>query len=191
MILLVIVAVVTIQLKSNGLGRHVAVLPGVSHFTVRGIRNINATNTASFDLTHLPLSTQAIELAPDGSRKFGPYDPAYAELDILTPSGPTALFVGSFTVRSRGGVLTSIATDSFEPDFASMHSQLYSESNVGLTKKQLGAFMTAIPVPGKAGSVFNLTVGTGTALGAPTTVSVVCRGVKGCNVRTITRLPQQ
>jgi hypothetical protein len=189
-VLIAVVAVITIQLTSNGLGKHVAVLPGVSHFTAKGIKNINATHTVRFDLRRLPLSTEAIQLAPDTSKTFGPYDPAYAELDILTPGGPTSLFVGSFTVSSRGGVLASITTDSPEPDFASMHSQLYSEANVGLSKAQLGAFMNAVPAPGKSGSVFSLTVGTGTALGAPTTVSVVCKGAAGCDIKSVTRVPR-
>ncbi|HEY4268961.1 MAG TPA: hypothetical protein VGM94_12295 [Galbitalea sp.] len=184
-----IVGVVTATLVGNGLGKHVAVIPGVSHFTPKGIRNINETNSAKFDLRAVPLDTRAIQLAPDGDKKFGPYGDAYAELTFVTKSGPLSLYVGSFRVISQGGLLTRITTDTHEPDFSTMHTDLYQIANVGITKAQFGAFMKAIPVPGKHGSVFTIRVGSGTALGVPTTVSASCAGAQGCDVRTDSRLP--
>jgi predicted regulator of Ras-like GTPase activity (Roadblock/LC7/MglB family) len=191
LVVIVVVGIVAATLVGNGLGRHVAVLPGVSHFTPKGIRNINETNSARFDLRNVPLDTRAIQLAPDGDKKFGPYGDAYAELTFVTKSGPLSLYVGSFHVISAGGMLTEITTDTHEPDFATMHTDLYQIANVGVTTTQLGAFMKTIPVPGKHGSVFAIKVGTGTALGVPTTVSAICAGAKGCDVRTVSRLPRQ
>ena len=189
--LIVAVGIVTAVLVRNGLGRHVDVLPGVSHFTQKGIANINETNAARFDLRKVPLDTRAIRLAPDGDRSFGPYTPAYAELTFVTKGGPLTLYVGSFHVISQGGMLTEITTQTHDPDFASMHTDLYQIAAVGVSKRQLGAFMNAVPVPGKHGSVFSLKVGSGSALGVPTTVSASCAGAKGCDIRTISRLPSE
>ena len=102
---------------------------------------------------------------------------------------PTWFHVDSFRVNTSKNAIRTITTTSREFDFNDLHNELVSDRVVGISNQQMGAFQRSMPNgAGGPNSFFTLKVGTGMALGVPTTVSVVCAGPKGCNVRTVTTL---
>jgi hypothetical protein len=173
--------------QAAGLGKVIS-SSGDSKFNIAGLRVINGAADVQIDVRK-PLSATSVGLPANGSRTFGPYDSIQLEVDLIGPSGEKRIFVGSMTVATHDGLVTSIATDSRDSGYLFIRTQLASLSDLGLTDQQTADFENRMPNgAGGPTSHFSLPFGTGHALGVPTTVTVSCAGAKGCDVATRTTL---
>ena len=175
-------------LVSQGVGKPVALNPGFSKFSPAGIKNIDGTAYASFNLSKLPLTAAALHLKANGARTLGPY--YGTQMDVRFVHGETTeLFPDKIRVVTSGGTVTSIGTSIHASDFSEMHTAVYGLAIVGIDQKSLAAFFDSLPLPrADTTLVFDKVVGTGNALGVPTTFSVTCAGKKWCTVTSTTRL---
>jgi hypothetical protein len=186
--LIIAAIIVAVGYHAQGGGKPIVLKAGDTHFTAAGVAALEADLDAQIDVRGVR-SAAAIDLPANGTRKYGPNNGTPIELDLVGKGGIQSLYVDYFRVTTKDGYLISVSTTSREFDFADIDTQLHAESVVGITNAQLGAFLNARPVgAGDAHSFFSLPVGTGTALGVPTRVSVTCSGPKGCEVNTVTTL---
>lgn len=187
--LIVIAIVVAIAVQNTGSGKPIVLKPGDTIFNKAGVAAMQKDADAQIDVQG-PRRASAIDLPANGSTRFGPFPGISAELDLVGTHGTIqSLFVDSFRVTTRDDYITTISTTALEFGFAEIHEQVEEESIVGITTNQMAAFENAMPVgAGGPNSFFTLSIGTGTALGVPTTVTVKCSGPKGCAVTTVTRL---
>jgi hypothetical protein len=189
--LIVVAIIVAIVVQNGGSGKPVVETAGDTRFNAEGVASILKDADAQIDVRG-PRPASAIDLPANSSKNFGPFNGISAELDLVGTNGIQSLYVDSFRITTRDNLLTTISTTSTEFGFAEIHDQLEAESVVGITTKQMAAFENAMPVgAGGPKSFFTLKLGTGTALGIPTRVSVTCAGPKGCTVTTLTTLKQK
>jgi hypothetical protein len=186
--LIVIAIAVAVVIQLSGSAKPVVEKAGDTTFNKAGIVAMQKDADAQIDVRG-PRQASVIDLPANGSTTFGPFSGISTELDLVGTGGIQSLYVDSFRVTTKDNYLTTISTTTQEFSFAGIHGQLEAESVVGITPNQMAAFQNAMPVgAGDPTSFFSLSVGTGTALGVPTTVSVKCAGPSGCAVTTVTKL---
>ena len=188
-VLIVVAIIVAITVQNSGTGKPVVLEPGDTVFNAAGIAKMQKDADAQIDVRGVR-SASAVHLPANGNSKFGPFPGISAELDLVGVHGTIqSLFVDSFRVITKNDSIAKITTTAQEFSFTGIHNQVQEESVVGITPKQVAAFENAMPVgAGGPASHFHLKVGTGMALGVPTTVAVACDGPKGCTVTTVTTL---
>ncbi|HEY5319622.1 MAG TPA: hypothetical protein VIJ76_01980 [Galbitalea sp.] len=189
-VLILVVVAITVGLHLQGLGNVSRALPGFSHFTGAGMQNVSNTGVIRLDLRSLPLAAKSIGLPASGTH---PIAPVYvSDIDVTLTGGAQSarLTVGSVTVDTGNGVVREIRTSTDAGgDFGALGAALESDAQLGITDDQIANFLSdARGLNRNGASDYSRTVGTGRALGVPSTVSVKCTQASGCTVVTITRL---
>jgi hypothetical protein len=192
-IAILILAAVVIALTFQRIGADKAVVEkaGDSRFDTAGLAEIIKTADVQIDVRG-PRKASAVGLPSNGTTKIGPFSNIATELDLVGTGGLDSIFVDSLQLTTRKDYITSIVTKTGEYDYTDLHNDLVADEVVGISTKQMGAFLNAMPDgAGGPDSYFALDVGTGTALGVPTDLKVRCNGPKGCTVTTTTTLAQK
>lgn len=185
----IVVAVVTaVLVQASGIARPV-VSEGDSNFNIAGVRVINGAADVQIDVRK-PLSAKSVGLPANSRRTFGPFDQVQLEVDLVGTTGTKRIFVDSMRVVTKDGYVTTVTTTTHDFGYLFIRSEISSLAVLGLTTRQAVQFENAMPNgAGDDNSHFNLPLGTGNALGVPTSVRIGCAGPKGCTVTTLTTLP--
>lgn len=190
-VLILVVVAITIGLHLQGLGNISRALPGFSHFSGKGMENVSNTGVVRLDLRSFPLAAKSIGLAASGTHPIAPVYVSDIDLSLTGRSQSARLTVGSITIGTSGGRVHEIRTSTDAGgDFSALSGALGSDAQLGITDDQIANFLSdARGLNRKGASDYSRTVGTGRALGVPSTVSVKCTQASGCTVVTVTRLP--
>jgi hypothetical protein len=161
---------------------------GNSSFTLAGLKVVDGAADAQLNVRK-PITSASVGLPTNSTKTFGPFSSIALEVDLTGTHGVASIFVDTMKVVTKDGVLRTISTRTHSYGYSDIHNQLQTFTALGITNLQLAAFQNAMP-DGVGGptSHFSLAVGTGSALGVPTHVTVSCNGAKGCDVTTTTTL---
>jgi hypothetical protein len=190
-VLILVVVAVTVGLHLQGLGNVSRALPGFSHFSGKGMQNVSNTGVIRLDLRSLPLAAKSIGLPASGTHPIAPVYVSDINVTLTGRAHSARLTVGSVTIGTSGGRVHEIRTTTDAgADFSALGDALGSDAQLGITDDQIANFLSdARGLNRNGASDYSRTVGTGRALGVPSTVSVKCAQASGCTVITITRLP--
>jgi hypothetical protein len=190
-VLILVVVAVTVGLHLQGLGNVSRALPGFSHFSGKGMQNVSNTGVIRLDLRSLPLAAKSVGLPASGTHPIAPVYVFDIDVTLTGRAHSARLSVGSVTIATSGGRVQEIRTSTDAGgDFGALGDALGSDAQLGITNDQIANFLSdARGLNRNGASGYSRTIGTGHALGAPSTVSVKCTQASGCTVTTITRLP--
>jgi hypothetical protein len=184
-VVLLIVIVVAVSLQLQGLGKPRTLPPavaanGYSKFDDEGLRYISDTQTVWFDLRNKPLLAAPLKLPADGTTTIGSRDLIYNYLGLYGNDTAIKLPIDSLEITTAGGSVTTIDALVVNGGFNDVRAGLEAAAAYGLDSTATDAFIAQALQDNRAGNRYQRTLGPGTALGAPISVSVTCEAANSC-----------
>jgi hypothetical protein len=184
-VILLVIIVVAISLQLQGLGQPRTLPPavaahGYSKFDDEGLRYISDTQTVWFDLRNKPMFAAALKLPADGTTTIGSRELIYNYLGLYGNDTAIKLPIDSLKITTAAGRVKTIDALVVDGGFNDVRAGLEAAGAYGLDSTATDAFIAQALQNNRAGDPYQRTLGPGTALGVPISVTVKCATSNSC-----------